>query len=152
LMTITTTIAIATGTMPAVQANPAAAHSSNASGWVNCAASSCGQRRPPRRLSSFGPWTISRRSASRSESPSGLERRSRSSSSTRSVGWKPGRAPASGRSATRGPTRRPRARTSAIRRRKAWIKPGSPRSAPHPPDAPDALRASPQPYFVGPTS
>lgn len=55
LTMITTTIATATAAIPATHARPAAAHSSSASGCVICLASSRGHRRPPRRLSSFGP-------------------------------------------------------------------------------------------------
>ena len=49
LRTITTTTAIATGAIPAIAASAAAPQSSSASGWVNCRASSRGQRRPWRR-------------------------------------------------------------------------------------------------------
>jgi hypothetical protein len=53
--TITTTIAMPSRGVPLTQARAAATASSTASGWVNWPASSRGQRRPPRRASSFGP-------------------------------------------------------------------------------------------------
>ena len=68
---ITATIATASRGVPLAQASTAAAASSSASGWVNCRASSPGQRRPPRRTSSFGPDTSSRRAASRPDRPAG---------------------------------------------------------------------------------
>jgi hypothetical protein len=52
---ITATIARHSGGAPLTHASAAASISSNASGWVNCRASSPGHRRPPRRASSFGP-------------------------------------------------------------------------------------------------
>jgi len=45
---------------------------------VSCRASSPGQRRPPRRTSSFGPDTSRRRAASRLDRPAAVARRSRS--------------------------------------------------------------------------
>ncbi len=68
---ITAAIAIASRGVPLAQASTAANASRTASGWVNCAASSPGQRRPPRRVSSFGPCTSSRRAASRPDRPAG---------------------------------------------------------------------------------
>ena len=69
LRKMTAMIAIPRRGVPVAQASPAARASSRARGWVNCVASSRGQRRPPRLLSSFGPLTSSRRAASRPESP-----------------------------------------------------------------------------------
>jgi hypothetical protein len=74
---ITATIAMPSEAVPLTHASTAASISSRASGWVNCRASSPGHRRPPRRASSFGPCTSSRREASRADRPSGELRRSR---------------------------------------------------------------------------
>ena len=82
---MTITIAIATAAIPASQARPAAAHSSSASGWENWRPSSRHTWCPPRLCSSFGPYTISRRAASRPDSPDRDDRRSRSSRSTGSL-------------------------------------------------------------------
>ena len=86
LSRITATIATVSRGVPLAQASTAAAASSSASGWVNCRASSPGQRRPPRRTSSFGPDTSSRRAASRPDRPAAEARRSRNSSSSGSSG------------------------------------------------------------------
>ena len=84
--TITAAIAIASLGVPLAQASAAASASSSASGCVNCPASSPGQRLPPRRVSSLGPATSSRRAASRPDRPPGAERRSRNSCATGSIG------------------------------------------------------------------
>ena len=84
---ITAAIATANRGVPLAQASTAATASSTASGWVNCAASSPGQRRPPRRASSFGPDTSSRRAASRPDRPSGAARKSRNSCASGSSGF-----------------------------------------------------------------
>lgn len=66
---ITATIAAASAGLPLTAAKPAATIRSSARGWVNWASSSPGHRRPPRRVSSFGPSMVSRRVASRPVNP-----------------------------------------------------------------------------------
>jgi hypothetical protein len=70
LSRITAAIAMPSRGVPLPHASIAANISSNASGWVNCRASSPGHRLPPRRASSFGPYTSSRRATSRADRPS----------------------------------------------------------------------------------
>ena len=85
LSAITSRTATATVSLPTANDSAAASHSSSASGCVSWRASSRGHFRPPRRRSSLGPYCISRRSASRVESPVRELRKSRSSNSTLSV-------------------------------------------------------------------
>ncbi len=103
---ITAAIAIASRGVPLTQASTAATASRTASGWVNCAASSPGQRRPPRRASSFGPYTSSRRAASRPDRPAGTARRSRNN-------WAIGSSGSAGRPEMLGPAAAPRLRPAA---------------------------------------
>ena len=81
--------AAATTSDPTAVSSPAAIHSSSARGCVNWRASSPGQRRPPRRRSSFRPYCNSSRRASAEVSPARELCRSRRSRSAASSGLSP---------------------------------------------------------------
>jgi hypothetical protein len=81
LIRITRITAIPTVLFPIANSSPAATHSSSASGWVSCAATSRGQETPSRRCSSLVPYCSDRRCASALLRPSREVRRSRSRTS-----------------------------------------------------------------------
>jgi GNAT superfamily N-acetyltransferase len=83
---ITAPIAKARLGVPVTPASTAANASNSASGWVNCRTNSPGQRRSPRRTRVLGPSATSRRTASRSDSPSGELPRSANSAPNGSRG------------------------------------------------------------------